>query len=63
MVLRGRDGEPKRSVNLQVAWSALTIQAPAIGSERKHSSDFGLVYSLLGTRWGNGAGFYLLLYL
>jgi hypothetical protein len=35
MVLRGRDGEPKRSVNLQVAWSALTIQAPAIASERK----------------------------
>ncbi|MDZ7970855.1 MAG: IS4 family transposase, partial [Nostoc sp. DedSLP03] len=35
VVLRGRNGEPKRKVNLQVAWSQLTIQPPAIGCERK----------------------------
>jgi hypothetical protein len=35
IVLRGRNGEPKRNVDLQVAWSPLTIQPPAIGSERK----------------------------
>lgn len=35
MELRGRNGEPKRNCNLQVAWSALTIQPPATGSERK----------------------------
>ena len=35
IVLRGRNGEPKRCVDLQVAWSALTIQAPTTGSERK----------------------------
>lgn len=35
VVLRGRNGEPKRDVNLQVAWAQLTIQPPAIGCERK----------------------------
>ncbi|BAY78559.1 putative transposase [Nostoc linckia NIES-25] len=35
IVLRGRNGEPKRCVDLQVAWSALTIQPPATGNERK----------------------------
>ncbi|MBD0299303.1 MAG: IS4 family transposase, partial [Nitrososphaera sp.] len=35
LVLRGRDGEPKRSVNLQVAWSPIIIQPPQTGPERK----------------------------
>ncbi|ARV58832.1 hypothetical protein BZZ01_09445 [Nostocales cyanobacterium HT-58-2] len=35
IVLRSRNGEPKRCVDLQVAWSALTIQPPATGSARK----------------------------
>lgn len=35
IVLRGRNGEPKREVDLQVAWSPLIIQPPATGNERK----------------------------
>jgi len=35
VVLRGRDGLPKREVDLQVAWSALRICAPQLGPERK----------------------------
>ena len=34
IVLRGRDGEPQRSVQLQVAWESITIQPPAQGAER-----------------------------
>jgi hypothetical protein len=34
MVLRGRDGEPKQSVVLQVAWSRVQIVPPVRGTER-----------------------------
>lgn len=34
MLLRGRNGEPKREVNLLVAWSAVCVQPPA-GSQPK----------------------------
>jgi len=37
LVLRGRNGEPKRSVALQVAWSAVQIQPPQSGALR-HSN-------------------------
>ncbi|WP_422615181.1 IS4 family transposase [Gloeocapsopsis dulcis] len=35
IVLRGRDGEPKRSVNLLVAWSKVLIFPPTRGPERR----------------------------
>jgi Transposase DDE domain len=41
VVLRGRNGEPKRDVNLLVAWSKICIQPPATGSERKQQQIAG----------------------
>ncbi|MBK9313803.1 MAG: IS4 family transposase [Acidobacteria bacterium] len=34
VTLRGRDGKPKRTVNLQVAWGQCDIQSPHEGKER-----------------------------
>lgn len=51
IVLRGRNGEPKREANLLIAWSAICVQPPATQGRTKATTDSWLVYTCLGAGW------------